>query len=159
VKTSLCFALSLLLAQSAAAQGDYFDRKPEKTEVKYRVANPRSTNNRIVLASLAGTSLVSFAAGILFHSSRNSSADKVEADNFTGETWTSGKRAAYDKSRRHGRYAVASYAVGSALVIATITYYLFSDPGERIVTEGEAGPSPFVIPTSSSLAGGVQWTF
>ena len=144
----------------AQPQPDYF-RSDETTadDVLFRIDRERTAGDWYLVGGLAGGALVMTGVSLLFHVSANGAASDVEADRFTGRTWTDDLQSRYDDSVRNGRIATIGYAIAGGLAVGTIVAFLLTDPGSELVRRPKTTPEPYVVPTQGGLMLGQEFVF
>ncbi len=167
-------ALSLLLvtvAWAAPARGqpaDYF-QQGGSGDLTFNVDRERCTRQRVLIASLFGSSVLVAGVGLLFHIDSKNKADEVSTDagRHSGRIYTDELDDTRSAAIRSRNLAIASYAVSGGFLVGTLIAYLLTDPGQetmRVGTEavaggGGAGARLLVEPTEGGALVGGGWRF
>src|SRR5688500_4877422 len=144
-------ALSLLLATLAGAAparaqpADYF-QQGGTGDLTFTVDRERCTRQRVLIASLFGSSVLFGGVGVLFHIDSKNKSDEVSTDagRHSGRIYTDELDDIRSAAIRSRNLAIASYAVGGGFLVGTLVAYLLTDPGQETVqvgTEAVAGGS------------------
>jgi hypothetical protein len=148
----LASVLALVAAQAPA--------HADKDEIVIEIPGERSTENKILLGSLAGAGLVLGALGAYWHLDSRSASDEVSADSFTGRAWTAEDRALFDQAERSRGRAIIAYTAGGALLIGAAVLYIVTEPkSERAVIRPHGRGSPSVTATDGGAILGGMWSF
>ena len=161
---AIVVASGTLAPTSAVAEEDYFTGQ-KRAPLTYRVDGDRTRDQRLVLASLAGATLIAAGVGVIFHLRSRDATAEVEA--FSGEhtnliytPYLDGRR---DDAERQGTIASVSYSVAGAFLIGTVVTFIVTSPPDRIVeygTEGKASErSAWLVPIEGGVLGGASWSY
>ena len=158
--------VTLVWAGQARGQQDYFQQGKSDT-LTFHVDRERSTQQRILIASLFGGSVLFGGVGLLFHIDSKNKSDDVSTDagRHTGRVYTEELDDTRRAALRSRNFAIGSYAVGGGLLIGTFIAYLLTDPGQEVVhvgTEadaGAAGARVLLEPTDGGALVGGAWRF
>jgi hypothetical protein len=155
---ALISALAVLAAGPAAAD-DYF-ADAQKEEVAYRIDRSRTNRQRWILGGLAGGTLLFGGLGLYFHLESRDLSDQVSAQGgeHTGRIYTPQVDATREDALSARTLAIAGYSAGGAALLATIVYFIVTDPGEEYVTL-TPGAAPVVVPISGGAVLGAQVRF
>lgn len=166
-------ALSLLLATlggaapARAQPADYF-QQGGTGNLTFTVDRERCTRQRVLIASLFGSSVLFGGVGLLFHIDSRNKSDEVStnAGRHSGRIYTDELDDTRSAAIRSRNLAIASYAVGGGFLVGTLVAYLLTDPGHETVqvgTEavggGGAGARLLVEPTEGGALVGGDWRF
>jgi hypothetical protein len=166
-------ALSLFLASltwaapARAQQQDYF-QQGKSDALTFTVDRERNTRQRILIASLFGSSVLFGGVGFLFHIDSRNKSDEVSTDagRHTGRVYTEDLDDTRRAALRSRNVAIASYAVGGGFLVGTLVAYLLTDPGQETVHvgteaigEGGARARLLVEPTDGGALVGGAWRF
>jgi len=143
---------ALLAPAASASAGDYFGKDAPSDQITYRVDNPRTTRQRIVLGVLFGGAALAGGIGLAFHlDSRSKSDDVTETGELSGRTYDQAVDATRRGALRSRTRAIVAYGLGGALAAAGVVALVLTDPGSRQVKVGrkqqETVPSP-IVPVS-----------
>ncbi len=119
----------------------------------------RSTNNKLVLAGIAGAGLVAGAVGFYFHMDSRSASDEVATDVFTGTAWSPAHQALVDQAESSRTAAIVMYSIGGAALIGAIAYWIATDPGEETIVIQPRTAQPLIAPTPGGAVVGGMWSF
>jgi hypothetical protein len=170
----LAWVVVAALASPAAAQTgdpagdqtqlDYFAEQT-KTPLTYRVEGTRTRNQKIVLLSLAGATVVAGGLAGYFHlESKHASDDVTEkSGEHSGRTYTPEVDARRQEGVDARTRAIAMYVVGGALLATTLVYYIATSPDDEIrayesSTTGRVA-APFLAPVEGGAIAGKAWSF
>ncbi len=133
----------------------------ESDIVAFRIEKPRSNNNKILVVSLVGGAAVFGAVGLGFHLDSRSKSDEVSAlGDPTGLVWTQEREDTRLGALRSRNISIGFYAVGSALAAAAALTYVFTAPGDEVVSMSKGGKvSPRFIATRRGAMIGAGWSF
>lgn len=138
----------LCSSQVAAAERDIVITSPGE----------RSTNNKLLLAGLAGAGVIAGGIGLYFHLDSRSASNDVNASLFTGEAWTAEDAALVEQADRSRSRAIVGYSIGGAFLIGAVVALIVTEPAsETIVIQPKA--SPTVTPTPGGAVVGGRWSF
>ena len=166
-------ALSLLLASLAwagpvrAQQQDYFQQGKSDT-LTFTVDRERNSKQRILIASLFGSSVLFGGVGLLFHIDSKNKSDEVSTGSgrHSGRVYTEDLDDTRRAALRSRTVAIATYAVGGGFLVGTLVAYLLTDPGQETVHvgteavgEGGARARLLVEPTDGGALVGGAWRF
>lgn len=140
---------ALLAPAASASAGDYFGQDAPSHEISYRVDNPRTTRQRIVLGALFGGAALASGIGLAFHlDSRSKSNDVTETGELSGRTYDPAVDATRRGALRSRTRAIVAYGIGGALAAAGVVALILTDPGSHEVKVGkkkqESVPPPTV---------------
>ncbi len=124
------------------------------------IPGERSAENKLLLGSLAGASLIAGALGAYFHLDSRSASDDVSASKFTGHAWTTDDQDLVDRADRSRSRAIVGYSVGGALLIGAAVAFIVTEPkAETTVIRPHGRGSPSVAPTEGGAVLGGMWSF
>lgn len=155
-----------LLAASTVAHADIVNppdpadtqmfRAPTGGDIVIDTPNDRSTNNVILLSSLAGAGAILGGVGLYFHLDSRSQSDKISATANTGRPWTPADQATADTASSDRTKAAVFYAVGGALIIASAITLMLTDPGS---THTVIHPHTALAPVPGGAIAMHEWSF
>jgi hypothetical protein len=119
----------------------------------------RSTNNKLVLAGIAGAGLIAGAVGFYFHLDSRTASDEVGTDVFTGNAWSPEHQALVDRAESSRTAAIAMYSIGSAFLIGTVVYWIATDPPDETIVIRPRSAQPTVAPIPGGAVVGGTWSF
>lgn len=166
-------ALALLLASlswagpARAQQQNYF-QQGRSDSLSFTVDRERNTRQRILIASLFGSSVLFGGVGLLFHIDSKDKSDEVSTDagRHSGRVYTEDLDDTRRAALRSRTFAIASYSISGGFLIGTLVAYLLTDPGQETVhvgTEamgaGGARARLLVEPTDGGALVGGAWRF
>lgn len=161
IATVWALAVAMLLAPPIAGgqSSDYFQTSGQS--FSFQVDKPRSKESKILIASLFGGAVVFGGVGALFHLRSKNKADAVSTKPgvHTGKVYSEDLddiRAAGELSRK---LTIASYAIGSSLLIGTLVAYIVTDPGRETIEVGEQAGQMILHPTVGGAVVGGRWQF
>lgn len=160
---ALALALTLALAGAgrAHAQQDYF-QSGSSDAFTFVVDRERTTEQRVLIASLFGGSVLFGAIGVVFHIDSKNKSDEVSTDSgrHSGRIYTEDLEDTRQAAVRSRNLTIASYALGGGFLVGTFIAYLLTDPGEETVHVGtEAAARLRVEPTDGGALVGGAWSF
>lgn len=121
-------ALGLFAAAPASAQ-DYFGRT-ETDNVSFRIDKERTSEQKILIGSLLGGAVLFGGVGLLFTLDSDSKSNEVSAVGMhTGRVYTPELEQTRKDALRSRNFAIGSYAVGGALLVATGIAFIATHPG------------------------------
>ncbi len=141
--------VAVLLAPAASASaGDYFGQDAPSGEISYRVDNPRTTRQRIVLGALFGGAALFGGVGVAFHlDSRSKSNAVTETGDLSGRTYDQAVNATRRAALRSRTRAIVAYGLGGALAAAGVVALILTEPGSREVKVGKKQQQSVPPPT------------
>jgi hypothetical protein len=147
---------------------DYFgqDAPPEPEQISFRVDQPRTTRQRLLIGALLVGAAAAGGVGLLYHLDSRDKSNQVEAvGQHTGRVYS----AEVDELRRGALAsrdrAILGYAAGGLLLGGAGVAFYLTDPGDRRVTVGGDRPPPApVVPVSVRFTPGgavvrARWRF
>lgn len=155
--------LALAAAAALAAPARALAQAAPDDAITFKVENQRTRAQNITLLSLGGSAVLFGAVGLGFHLDSRDKSDQVSrAGSHSGLVWTAEREDIREAAIRSRDLAIAGYAVGGGLVLATAIYYIATDPGERDVHYAPgapvgAAPSLRLAPGGAVL--GARWSF
>jgi hypothetical protein len=155
-------ALTLGGAGRARAQDTYF-QSGSSDSFTFKVDRERTTQQRVLIASLFGGTVLFGAIGVAFHIDSKNKSDEVSttSGHLSGRIYTHELEDTRQAAVRSRNLTIASYAIGGGFLVGTFIAYLLTDPGQETVHVGtEAATARLRIePTDGgALVGGV-WSF
>ena len=165
----LLFVTLAWAGPARAQESDYF-RQGGTGELTFKVDRERNTRQRVLIASLFGSSVLFAGVGLLFHIDSKNKSDEVSTDagRHSGRIYTAELDDTRSAAIRSRNLAVASYAVGGGFLIGTFIAYLLTDPGQETLEVGTevvgrrsdgARPRVLVEPTEGGALVGGAWRF
>ncbi len=162
---ALSALLLLALAGRAHGQERYFQEGRTDT-ISFNVDRKRNTQQRILIASLFGGTVVFGGVGLLFHIDSKNKADEVSTDSgrHTGRIYSEELDDTRSAAIRSRNFAIASYALGGGLLVGTFIAYLLTDPGQETIHVGtepdhDPGARLMVAPIEGGALVGGGWRF
>lgn len=157
----IVFPVALIAALAAAPA---LASAQSADNISFKVDKERSTENKVIVASLGGAAAVFVGVGVLFNLDSKEKSDEVSTGGaeLTGEVWTQEREDTRKGALRSRNYAIAAYSVGGALALATAIYYIATDPGEELVMVGSGTPvsrGPTVTPVEGGAVFGARWSW
>lgn len=142
--------LALAVSAATAHAGD----------ITIEIPGERSSENKILLGSLAGAGLVLGALGAYWHLDSRSASNDVSSDRFTGHAWTAEDEALVDRADRSRGRAIVAYSAGGALLLGAAIVYIVTEPrSETTVIHPHGRGTPTVAPTEGGAVLGGMWSF
>ena len=147
--------VACLLALAAAHAPARADK-----DIVIEIPGERSTENKILLGSLAGAGFLFGALGAYWHLDSRSASNDVSSDRFTGHAWTADDQALVDRADRSRGRAIIAYSAGGALLIGAAIVYIVTEPkSETAVIRPHGRGTPTVAPTEGGAVLGGMWSF
>jgi hypothetical protein len=168
VTALLASAVAVAGSVRTASAQDYFGDDAPDDKIQFRTDIPRTTEQRIVIASLFGGAALFGGLGLLFHLDSRSKSDEVSAaGEHTGLIYDPSLEDTRKGALRSRTLAIVGYSLGGALVIAGAVALYLTEPGTRVVTVGEekdepkpANPVPVsIVPIEGGAMVGGSWSF
>lgn len=131
-------------------------------DIVVRYHPDRTRQNMLMMAALGGAGLVFGGIGLYYHLDATSAIDAVQADRFTGDTWSQGHQDNYDRAYTSSIVAGVSYGIGGALLLATAITYIVTEPEmeTRVIRPySNNRPISYVTPLRGGAFVGRGWTF
>lgn len=148
----LVLSLAALAATPAPALAQASD------DISFKVDKERTGSNKIVLASLGGAAAVFTGVGVLFTLDSKSKSEEVNSGGLhTGLVWTAEREDTRESAIRSRNVAIVNYSIGGALTLATIIYYIATDPGEEVVIYNSRAPT--ITPVAGGAVFGARWSW
>jgi len=152
---------------TSGADGDSLDyfAEPTKAPLTYRVDGARSRNQKVVLVSLAGATVLATAVGVYFHMDARDATREVEAlsGEHTNRVYTPEVDARRQDAVNSGTAATVFYGLGSALLISTVVAFIVTSPPDEIHEYKSGNDSrisvPYIVPVDGGAMIGKQWTY
>lgn len=164
----LCLILTTLgrvTPAGAQQQPGYFQQGGSEA-LTFKVDRERNTRQRILIASLFGSSVLFAGVGVLFHIDSKNKSDDVSTDagRHSGRVYTEELDDARRAGVRSRNLAIAGYAVSGGFLIGTLVAYVLTDPGQETVQVGTeaatgSGRTLVVAPTDGGALIGGYWSF
>ena len=149
-------ALALALVALAASPGLTFAQSAD--DISFKVDKERTRGNKIVLASLGGAAAVFTGVGVLFTLDSQSKSDEVSAaGQHTGLVWTADREETREAALRSRNVAIVNYSIAGALTLATMVYFIATDPGEEVVSYQSRAPT--ITPVEGGAVFGARWSW
>lgn len=156
-------AVALALVAAAAAAPPARAQPAPGDAIRFKVENERTRAQAITLLSLGGSAVVFGAVGLAFNlDSRDKSSQVSRSGPPSGLVWTAEREEIREAAIRSRNLAIAGYAVGGGLALATIIYYIATDPGEREVSYAPGAPvgaAPSLLLAPGGAVLGARWSF
>ncbi len=130
-------------------------------EIVIETPGERSTENKLLLAALAGAGVLAGGLGLYWHLDARSASNDVSSDSFTGRAWTAEDAALVDQADRSRGRAVVAYGIGGGLLVAAVVALIMTEPAsETTVIRPHAPPlNPVVTPVPGGAVLGGGWRF
>lgn len=155
VRPSRLVPAACLVALAASAVPAHADK-----DIVIEIPGERSTENKILLGSLAGGGLVLGLLGAYWHLDSRSASNDVSSDRFTGHAWTAEDEALVDRADRSRTRAIMAYSAGGVLLIGAAVVYIVTEPkSETTVIHPHGRGTPTVSPTEGGAMLGGMWSF
>jgi hypothetical protein len=140
-------------------EGAVYTVPSRQKDIVITSAPDRSSNNKILLASLAGAAVVFGGVGLYYNLDAKSASDQVSAKNVKNTIWTAADQATFDRANSSSTKAEVFYGIGGALLVgAAITFIVTAPKTETTVIHSRT-----VTPTASPTPGGAMlggaWSF
>lgn len=150
-------ALAIIPSPASAQDGGYFTKG--ETQLTYHREGSRSTNEKIVVASIFGTSLLAAGIGTYYLRDSNRLSDSLSASGtHTGKAWSAQLEQTRKDAVQAGTFAKVGYGLTFALVLAGIVTYIVTEPDEEVAYQDWQTRS-FVIPSQDGVLAGRAWSF
>ena len=144
--------LAVLVAGQAPAHAE--------KDIVIEIPGERSKENKILLASIAGSGVILGLLGAYWHLDSRSASDDVTADSFTGRAWTEEDQALFDRADRSRSRAIVAYSAGGVLLLGAAVLYMLTEPkSETAVIRPHGRGSPSVSVTEGGAMLGGTWSF
>jgi len=129
-------------------------------DIVIEIPGERTTEQKILVGSLAGAGFVVGAIGAYFHYDSRQASDDVGSDTYTGHAWTAEDRVLVDQADRSRTRAIVGYSIGGALLIGAIVAYIVTDPpSESVVIRPHGRGSAMLTPTEGGAMAVGTWSF
>jgi hypothetical protein len=121
----------------------------------------RTTNNKLVLAGLAGGAAVLGGIGLYYNLDSRSAASSVSAENPTNKTWTPADASDYSRAHDSAVKAGVFYGIGGALLVGAVVGLIATAPKSEttVMHTAPATATPIVAPTPGGAVLGGSWRF
>lgn len=163
---SLALVTALALPAVAAADTpppapapNYFAGSSKPNALVFRGAGKRTHRERLVIGALFGGAALAGGLGVLFHLDSAAAADAVSSDIPTGEAWTPGLQADYDRAGRSRIGAIVGYALGGALLVGGLVALGLTTPADTINEVHIGRARPILAPTAGGAVAGLAVGF
>ena len=146
-------------APAKPAGPNYFAGSSQPNALVFRGAGKRTHHQRLVIGALLGGAALAGGVGVLFHLDSADAADAVSSDIPTGEAWTPGLQADYDRAERSRVGAIVGYALGGALLVGGLVALGLTTPADTVNEVHIVRARPILAPTAGGAVAGLAVGF
>lgn len=160
MRLHLAVSLALIACSGAVSPGLAFGQAAD--DISFKVDKERSRGNKITLAVIGGAAAVFTGVGAIFTFDSQSKAEKVNSGGLhTGLVWTAEREDTRKSAIRSRNIAIVNYSIGGALALATVVYYMATDPGQETVVYHSRRPTvtPVVSTQQGGAVFGARWSW
>lgn len=149
--------IALVPTPANAQDGGYFTKG--ETQLTYRQEGSRTTNEKIALVSIFGSSLLAAGVGTYYLRDSIKLGDEISASGLhTGKAWSLALEQTRKDAVQSSTIATISYGFAAGLLLAGIVTYIVTEPDDEVGYRDWQTRS-FIIPSQNGVLAGQAWSF